>query len=76
MNTISIEYSLKIKWKIKGFDNYVFTENKKLFNLQTGREIRQILNGGSYGYCLKGRFYTLNKLKLLVYKDQKIDLPF
>jgi len=56
-----------LKWKIKGFDNYGFGSNKKLYNLKTKREIKQTVVCSSIGYWMDKKFITLNKLKPLIY---------
>lgn len=35
----------------------------KCFNSKTNKEIKQIMNGGSIGYCINGKFFSLVKLK-------------
>ncbi|MFD0762991.1 hypothetical protein ACFQZW_12945 [Lutibacter aestuarii] len=51
------------KWKIKGFPNYAFTVDKKLFNYKTNRFSKKRVKNYSVGYTLNGKFYTLQKLK-------------
>lgn len=66
------------KWTIKNNENYVFTENPKmLVNLKTGKIINQISKGGSIGYIINSKFYTLTKLKSMLIKiKEKEKLPF
>lgn len=66
------------KWTIKNNENYVFTENPKmLVNLKTGRIINQIIKGGSIGYIINSKFYTIIKLKTILIKiKEKEKLPF
>lgn len=61
MNTISITYTLV--WQIKFAEYYKFTSCKKLVNCQTSKEIKKVMNGGSIGYCIKGKFYSLTYLR-------------
>lgn len=59
----------RIKWRVQGFENYAFAENRKLYNLTTGNEVGKVLKGGyTFGYNLKGKFYSLKKLKPLITK--------
>lgn len=59
----------KIRWHIRGFDNYGFADNKRLYNLTTGFEVKKVLKGGySQGYNLRGKFYSLKKIKPLIIK--------
>ena len=69
MQTISITYTLV--WQINFATNYKFSECKKLFNCRTRKEIKQIMNGGSIGYCINGKFYSLKKLKSCIEKIPK-----
>lgn len=66
------------KWTIKNNENYVFTESPKmLVNLKTKKIINQISKGGSIGYIINSKFYTLTKLKTMLIKiEQKEKLPF
>lgn len=59
-----------------GFDKYGFGSDKKLYNLHTGRQKNQSLNGGSIGYWLGRKFITLTALRPKLYKPKKESLPF
>ena len=75
MQTISITYTLV--WQINFATNYKFSKCKKLFNCKTNKEIKQIMNGGSIGYCINGKFYSLKKLRNYIEKIPKKDYcPF
>jgi hypothetical protein len=73
---ISLDFTCK--WTVKNNENYVFTENPKmLVNLKTNNVINQITKGGSIGYIINSKFYTLTKLKTILIKiKQKEILPF
>lgn len=73
-----ISLTFTCKWTIKNNENYVFTENPKmLVNLKTRKIINQISKGGSIGYIINSKFYTLTKLKLMLIKiKEKEKLPF
>jgi hypothetical protein len=60
------------------FDNdFVFTEKYNfLVNKKTGKILKQITKGGSIGYVLKGKFYTLTSLRQSLVKIAKSDCPF
>ena len=47
-----------------------------LINLQTRKILKQIIKGGSIGYVIKGKFYTLTKLKSSLVKIEKSQIPF
>ena len=74
MNTISITYT--VKFELDFARNYKFTENKECFNAKTGRRIKQVYKNGSIGYNIKGKFYSLTRLRKHLVKPVKIDCPF
>ena len=52
------------KWSIKGYDNYYFTNENKLYHSSTNRVIKEVVKGGySPGYVIDGKFITLKKLR-------------
>ena len=71
MNTLSITKVIDLSYKIKGFENYYFGSDKKLYNVKTGREIKKTLNCRSVGFWLDRKFYSLNKLKPLLIRNEK-----
>jgi hypothetical protein len=64
------------KWKIKGFDDYAFTVDKRLFNYRTNRFSKKRVKKYSIGYTLNGNFYILSKMEVLtsLIKRQSFDL--
>lgn len=74
---MNITIEIKIKWLIKGVTGYGFGTDKNLYNLMTNRKIKQSLNGRCIGYWIGKEFYSLTKLRTLIYlhKEQNI-LPF
>lgn len=61
------------KYAIKGFDNYYFTTENKLYNVKSKRISKQVVKGGlTRGYNLNGSFYSLKKLKPLLIKVKKV----
>lgn len=75
MNTISIRYTLK--YQLSFTNNYKWSEDGYCFSTKTNRKIKQVLNSGSIGYCVNGKFYSLtylrSKLELIPKKEY---LPF
>ena len=61
MNRLSINYDLK--WQHKMHTHYKWSNCGKLFNTQTGRQLKKTVNGRSVGYWIKGRFITLTILR-------------
>lgn len=60
---ISISNTYVLKWQLKDATNYKWSKCGKCFNTQTGREIKKILCGRSIGYCIKGKFKSINTLR-------------
>ena len=61
MNTISVNYTLKYQLSFE--PNYQWSIDEKCFNVKTGRELKQVYSNGSIGYCIKGKFKSLNNLR-------------
>ena len=74
MNSISVNYVLK--WQCKFANHYKWSKCGKLFNMKTGKQIKKTLNGGSVGYWIASKFYTLNALKSQVELIPKEQTPF
>lgn len=74
--SISLNYTIEIVWLIKGFESYGFGKDKNLYNLKTERIIKQSYNNGSIGYWLNRKFFSLNKIKVLLYKQNNNNTPF
>jgi hypothetical protein len=66
------------KYRLKFAPHYVFTiKPKMLVNIKTGRIINQITKGGSIGYVIESKFYSLSNLKQHIEAiPSKETLPF
>lgn len=73
---MTITYAIEIKFNIQGIENYGFGTDNCLYNLQTNRKIKQTYNSRSIGYWIGKKFYSLNKLRPLLYKPKKDYCPF
>lgn len=75
MNTISISYALK--WRFKNNYNYQITPCKKIINIKRGNIIKCVINGGSVGWWIAGDFIPKSKInenvELIPIKEK---LPF
>lgn len=73
---ISLEFSCK--YRISFAPHYVFTIRPvMLINMKTGRQINQTMKGGSIGYVVDSKFYSLTSLKKSLELIPKISkLPF
>jgi len=74
MNTITITYTLK--YRLKFAINYKWTKDGKCFNTKTSRQIKQTMNGGRIGYCIKGKFYSLKYLRTQLETIPREKTPF
>ena len=54
------------KFGIRGFDDYYFTVNNKLFNHKTNRFSKKVVRNCSVGFNLNGKFITLKNLRPLI----------
>jgi hypothetical protein len=61
MNSISVTYTYN--YQINFATEYKFTTCKKLFNNKTGRRIKQVYNNSCIGYNIRGKFYSLTRLR-------------
>jgi hypothetical protein len=60
---ISISNSYVLTHQLRFATNYKWTKDGKCFNSRTGREIKKVLCGRSVGYCIKGKFQSVNTLR-------------
>jgi phage shock protein PspC (stress-responsive transcriptional regulator) len=68
--------AIQIIWVITGFPQYGFGTDKKLYNVKRGRVVRKVLKGYTTGYNLNGKFYSLQRIKSLIKRPEKITVPF
>lgn len=74
MQTFTITYT--VKYELSTHPEYVWNEFYECFNLKTGRIIKQTYKNGMIGYCIKGKFMSLKKLRTLLRKPIVSDCPF
>ena len=74
MYTITVNYTCK--YQLVFATNYKWTTCGKCYNDKSGRFIKQIMKGGSIGYVIKGKFYTLKYLRGKLVKIEKEKTPF
>lgn len=74
MRTLSKDYPLV--WQLSFAENYKFSQCGKCFNTLTGKEIKRTYCGGSNGFCIKGKFHTLKKLRPFLVKFELEYCPF
>jgi len=74
MDSISITYT--IKYELDFATKYKWLNNNQCYNSKTGRIIKQVYSGGSIGYCINRKFFTLKYLRQHLVKPKKELLPF
>lgn len=74
MNSFTVTYS--IKYVIDFADYYVFNQYKECYNLKTRRRIKKVKKGGSIGYVIKSKFYSLTSLRKHLVKPKNETCPF
>jgi len=72
----TVTKSITFKWKLSFNDNYQWSNENKLYNVKTMREIKKTVNGYSIGYWINKKFYTLENLRKQLVKIEKLDYPF
>ena len=72
---ISLNFSCR--YRLNFAPHYVFTTSPKmLVNLKSGRVINQVMKGGSIGYLIDSKFYTLTRLRECLEEVTNEDQPF
>ena len=74
MNSFTVTYH--IKYVIDFAPHYAFNQHKECYNTRTGRRIKKVVQGGSIGYNIQGKFYSLTRLRSHLIKPQKETCPF
>lgn len=72
-----ITLTFSCKWQLDFDTDFVFLERHNfLVNRKTGKILKQVMKGGSIGYVIKGKFYSLTRLRQSLVKIEKQDCPF
>lgn len=74
MSVITKKYNLI--WQLSYAPNYQFDKHGNCFNIKTGRQIKQTVIGYTTGYCVCGKFKSINFLRGYLVKIKKEDCPF
>ena len=75
-NMQSITKHIEIVWLINSIDGYGFGDDKQLYNIKTGRKIKQSMNCCSIGFWIGKKFITASKIKTMLIKPIKQNCPF
>ena len=74
MNSVSVTYTYV--YELDFAPEYVFTKCKKCINSKRNKELKQVLKNACIGYNIRGKFYSLTKVRKHLVKPKQIDLPF
>jgi hypothetical protein len=61
MRYISITYTLV--WYLSFAPEYGWTKCGKCFNIKRQTQLKQVIQGGSIGFNIRGKFYTVKRLR-------------
>lgn len=73
--TITISTTYTLEWYIPDTD-YYFTKCGRCFNVKRSKEVRRILNGGSAGFTINGKFESLKSIRSKLIKIEEVVCPF
>ena len=63
-------------WMLDYANNYQFDRNGNCYNIKTGKPLNKTIIGYTEGYCIKGKFKSLSKLRNHLVKIKNYDCPF
>ena len=67
---------IDLVWKLDFADNYQFDKKGNCYNVKSGKQLKQTVIGYTLGYCIKGKFYSLTRLRQSLVKIKNTDCPF
>lgn len=65
----------KIKWRLRGYDNYGITAKGIMINLTRNTTVKKTVKGYTKGYYLSGKFKSLSQINSMAYVDN-VTVPF
>lgn len=74
MHTISITYTLV--FRLDFAPEYQWTKCGVCFNVKRGTQLKQVMQGGSVGYNVRGKFKSANMLRNHLEKIPTETCPF
>ena len=74
MNRVTAVYSYN--YELDFAREYKWTTCKKCINSKTGKQIKKTVIGYTSGYYIKGKFYSIDKLRKHLVKPEKVSIPF
>jgi len=73
---ITITETYHYKYELDFASHYKWLDDNRCYNSKTGRFIRQVRVGGSIGYVIDSRFYSLTYLRGKLRKPVRDKVPF
>jgi hypothetical protein len=63
-------------WELDFAPEYKWTKCGKCFNTKTGRQLKQVYQKRSIGFCIRSKFIPLTRLREHLKKIEKEHIPF
>ncbi len=73
---ITVSTTYDVIWQVKEHSHYKFTKDGICINSKRNKIVKRVKNGGSIGYCISGKFYSLTSLRNELEKIVNIECPF
>jgi hypothetical protein len=73
---ITVSTTYDVIWQLKDHTHYKFTKDGICINSKRNKIVKRVKNGGSIGYCISGKFYSLTSLRNELEKITNIECPF
>jgi hypothetical protein len=74
MSRVSISYT--VYWESDFAPEYKWTKRRKCFNTKTGKQLKQVYQKRSIGFCIRSKFVSLTRLREHLRKIEKEHIPF
>lgn len=65
---ITINRPIEIRFFIEGFEGYGIGHDLVMYNLNTGRRLKQCMNNACIGYWFGKKFVSIKRLQTIKYK--------
>jgi hypothetical protein len=74
--SISVQKHYTLRWQLKGLPNIKISVCNRVFNTNTGRELKKSMVGYSKGFWIGSKFFTLKNIRANCEVIPHIDCPF
>lgn len=73
---ITVSTTYDVIWQLKEHTHYKFTKDGICINSKRNKIVKRVKNGGSIGYCIKGKFHSLATIRGELQKISPTECPF